>query len=69
MPKQLKITLTTEELKQVEEAVWQDDRPEVRQRAEVIRLLHLGHRKDEVAEKRKEKDGKLCYRNCKKRYG
>ena len=51
MQKELKITLTTEELKQIEEAVWQDERPEVRQRAEVIRLLHLGHKKEEVAEK------------------
>jgi len=51
MPKRLKIRLTTEELKQVTQASWQDDRDEVRQRAEAIRLLHLGHTKEEVAEK------------------
>jgi transposase len=50
MPKQLKISLTTEEREQVTQASWQDDRAEVRQRAEAIRLLDLDRTKEEVAE-------------------
>jgi putative transposase len=42
--------LKPEELAEVENAMRQDSRAEVRQRATVIRLLHLGHKPSEVAE-------------------
>jgi transposase len=38
------------ELSEIERAIRQDKRPEVRQRAMVIRLLHQGHKPDAVAE-------------------
>ena len=42
--------LKPKELTDVERAMRQDKRAEVRQRATVIRLLHLGHKPTEVAE-------------------
>lgn len=42
--------LKPKELAEVEKAMRQDKRTEVRQRATVIRLLHLGHKPSEVAE-------------------
>jgi transposase len=42
--------LKPKELAEVEKAIRQDKRAEVRQRATVIRLLHLGHKPNEVAE-------------------
>jgi transposase len=42
--------LTTEELTEIEKAIKQDKRPEVRQRATAIRLLHLKYRPETVAE-------------------
>ena len=42
--------LKTEEIEEVEKAIKQDKRPEVRQRATVIRLLHLGHKPEIVSE-------------------
>lgn len=42
--------LKPKELAEVEKAMRQDKRAEVRQRATVIRLLHLGHKPSEVAE-------------------
>lgn len=42
--------LTDDELKEIEQAIRSDKRPEVRQRGIAIRLLHLGHKPVEVAE-------------------
>jgi transposase len=42
--------LKPKELAEVEKAMRQDKRAEVRQRATVIRLLHLGHKPETVAE-------------------
>jgi transposase len=50
MPKALDYHLTDEELEAIETAIHHDKRAEVRQRCTVIRLLHLGHKADEVAE-------------------
>jgi len=50
MPKSLDFTLTEDDLKQVIQAIKSDKRPEVRQRAMGLRLLHEGHSPKEVAE-------------------
>ena len=42
--------LKPKELAEIEKAIRQDKRAEVRQRARVIRLLHLGHKPEGVAE-------------------
>jgi len=42
--------LKPKELAEVERAMRQDKRAEVRQRASAIRLLHLGHKPEAVAE-------------------
>ncbi len=42
--------LKPKELAEIEKAMRQDKRAEVRQRATVIRLLHLGHKPEAVAE-------------------
>lgn len=42
--------LTPKKLAEIERAIRQEKRPEVRQRATVIRLLHLGHKPEAVAE-------------------
>jgi transposase len=49
MPKAQDYHLTKAELKQVETAIKHDKRPEVVQRSMAIRLLHLGHKPEEVA--------------------
>lgn len=50
MPKARDYHLTEQELADVEAAIRRDKRPEVRQRCMVIRLLHLGHKPEEIAE-------------------
>lgn len=50
MPKSLNFTLTDEELEAIAKALKHDKRPEVRQRALGLRLLHQGHSPKEVAE-------------------
>lgn len=50
MPKSLNFTLTESELKIVAKAVKSDKRPEVRQRALGLRLLHEGQTPKEVAQ-------------------
>jgi transposase-like protein len=50
MPKSLNFTLTESDLKIVVRAVKSDKRPEVRQRAMGLRLLHEGQTPKEVAE-------------------
>jgi putative transposase len=50
MPKARDYQLTEEELQAVETAIRRDKRPEVRQRCAAIRLLHLGHKPEQVAE-------------------
>jgi len=50
MPKARDYQLTEQELTAVETAIHRDKRPEVRQRCTVIRLLHLGHKPEQIAE-------------------
>lgn len=50
MAKRIDFTLTTDELEAVETAIKKDKRPEVRRRATAVRLLHLGHKPQAVAE-------------------
>jgi transposase len=50
MPKARDYHLTEQELAAVETAIRRDKRPEVRQRSTVIRLLHLGHKPEQIAE-------------------
>ena len=49
MPKARDYHLTEQELAAVETAIRRDKRPEVRQRCTVIRLLHLGHKPEQIA--------------------
>ncbi len=49
MPKKHKIKLNDDEFAEIEAAINKDKRPEVRQRATAMRLLHLGHPPKEVA--------------------
>jgi len=50
MPKARDYHLTEQELTAVETTIRRDKRPEVRQRCIVIRLLHLGHKPEQIAE-------------------
>lgn len=50
MPKARDYHLTGQELVAIETAIRRDKRPEVRQRCTVIRLLHLGHKPEQIAE-------------------
>jgi transposase len=50
MPKARDYHLSEEELVAIEAAIHHDKRPEVRQRCTVIRLLHMGHKPEEIAE-------------------
>jgi putative transposase len=50
MPKKINYTLTTEQLQQVETAIKNHPNLRVRQRAQMIRLLHLGHKPEEVGD-------------------
>lgn len=50
MPKRRDFKLSEEELKAVEEAIVQDQRPEVVKRAMALRLLHRGQRPEDVAD-------------------
>jgi len=50
MPKALSFQLTEADLREVVEAIKHDKRPEVRQRAMGVRLLHEGKTPREVAE-------------------
>ncbi len=50
MPKARDYHLTEQELTAVEAAIHRDKRPEVRQRCTAIRLLHLDHKPEEVAQ-------------------
>lgn len=50
MPKARYYHLIEEELAVIEMAIHHDKRPEVRQRCSAIRLLHLGHKPEQVAE-------------------
>lgn len=49
MPKQIDYTLTTESLAIIEQAIKNHDDLRVRQRATIIRLLHLGHKPQGIA--------------------
>lgn len=50
MPKALDYHLNESELRAIEAAIRHDKRPEVRQRCNAIRLLHLGRKPEQVAE-------------------
>ena len=50
MPKARDYTLTDQELAEIDTAIRRDKRPEVRQRCMIIRLLHLGHKPEQIAE-------------------
>jgi putative transposase len=50
MSRQVNFTLTNEQLAEIEQAINSSPQPEVRQRAIAIRLLHLGHKPEQVAE-------------------
>lgn len=50
MPKARDYHLTEQELADIEAAIRRDKRPEVRQRCTIIRLLHLGHKPEQIAE-------------------
>lgn len=50
MSRRIDFTLTDEQLAAVEHAMNHAPRPEVRQRATAIRVLHLGHKPEAVAE-------------------
>lgn len=50
MPKIINYTLTTEQLQLIETAIKSHQDLRVRQRAQMIRLLHLGHKPQEVGE-------------------
>lgn len=50
MSRRVDFTLTDEQLASVEHAINHSPLPEVRQRATAIRLLHLGHKPETVAE-------------------
>ena len=50
MPKKINYTLTTESLTIIEEAIKSHDDLRVRQRATIIRMLHLGRKPEEIAE-------------------
>jgi transposase len=50
MPKQINYSLHPDDVEIIERAMNHDPRPEIRQRATAIRLLHLGHSPSAVAE-------------------
>lgn len=50
MAERIQYELTDEEVALLEQAIRHDERPEVRQRATAIRMLHLGKHPSEVAE-------------------
>jgi transposase len=50
MPKKINYTLTTEQLQTIETAIKNHPNLRVRQRAQMIRLLHLGHKPQKVGE-------------------
>lgn len=50
MPKKINYTLTESELLTIEQAIKNNPNLRVRQRAQILRLLHKGHRPDEVAD-------------------
>ena len=50
MSRRVNFTLATEQLAEIEQAINYSIHPEVRQRAIAIRLLHLGHKPEQVAE-------------------
>jgi len=50
MPKAQDYHRTVKEMKAIETAIKHDKRPEVVQRCIAIRLLHLGHKPEEVAD-------------------
>ncbi len=49
MPKTRDYHLNEQQLAEIEQAIRHDKRPEVRQRCTVIRLLHLGHKPEQIA--------------------
>ena len=50
MPKKIDYTLTEDELLTIEQAIKNHEELRVRERARIIRLLHKGHKPEEIAE-------------------
>lgn len=50
MSRRVSFTLTNDQLAEIEQAINYSPHPEVRQRAIAIRLLHLGHKPEQVAD-------------------
>ena len=61
MPKQIDYSLTKEQLKKVEHAIKSNPDLRVRSRAQIIRLLHLGYKRTEVAHLLSISTGKVHY--------
>jgi len=50
MPKKINYTLTTESLSEIEKAIRNHEDLRVRERATIIRLLHLGYKPQEIGD-------------------
>lgn len=61
MPKKIDYTLTEEQLKKLEQAIKNDPDLRVRSRAQIIRLLHLGYKREKVAHLLSISTGKVHY--------
>ena len=61
MPKKIDYTLTEEQLKEIEQAIKNHPELRVRPRAQIIRLLHLGHKRAEVGQLLGISTGKVHY--------
>lgn len=61
MPKKIEYTLTIESLTIIERAIKNHDDQRVRQRATMIRMLHLGQKPQEIAELLSIQPGKVYY--------
>lgn len=61
MPKKIDYTLTTESLIQIEQAIKHNPDLRVRERAVIIRMLHLGQKPNEIAELFSIRPGKVYY--------
>ena len=61
MPKKIDYTLTTESLTQINQAIKNHPDLSVRERAKIIRMLHLGVKPDEIADLFSISPGKVYY--------
>ncbi|MGB1249948.1 MAG: helix-turn-helix domain-containing protein, partial [Candidatus Promineifilaceae bacterium] len=61
MPKRVDYTLTEKQLNEVEQAIKNHEDLRVRPRARIIRLLHLGHKRPEIAKLQSISTGQIHY--------